>query len=219
MLVEDTSRLSRDNADALMFYRELAFYGVQLLALSDGIDSTARGSKLHFGVKALFADLYLEDLRDKTLRGLEGKALAGQSTGGMAYGYKSTPLLAADGRTITGHLLSIEPDHAKIVLRIFEDYVCGRSLSAIAKRLNRDGVASPRERSRRRRIGGWCEGTIRAILHNERYSGVAIFNERRWVKVPGTNTRRPQRNEPDKVIRRERPRPSNCLARVVARRP
>src|SRR5947209_4719963 len=74
VLVEDTSRLSRDNADALTLFKQFAFYGVQLVAISDGIDSGAKGAKLAYSVKALMSDLYLEDLRDKTLRGMEGRA-------------------------------------------------------------------------------------------------------------------------------------------------
>ncbi|HEX4352783.1 MAG TPA: recombinase family protein, partial [Polyangiales bacterium] len=81
LLVEDTSRLSRDNADALNLYKQLSYYGVQLVAISDGIDSSTKGAKLAYSVKALMSDLYLEDLRDKTLRGLEGRAIAGHATG------------------------------------------------------------------------------------------------------------------------------------------
>ncbi len=43
--------------------------------------------------------------------------------------------------------------------------------------------------------------TIRAILYNERYTGVRTFNERRWVKIPGTNKRRPEMKDPSEVIR------------------
>jgi len=43
--------------------------------------------RLSFTVKSLVADMYLDDLRDKTLRGLEGRALAGFATGNVAYGY------------------------------------------------------------------------------------------------------------------------------------
>lgn len=43
---------------------------MQLISLGDGIDTQQKGAKLQFGVKALFADIYLDDLRDKTLRGI-----------------------------------------------------------------------------------------------------------------------------------------------------
>jgi site-specific DNA recombinase len=45
VLVEDISRLSRDNADALTLYKTFAFYGVQVVAISDGIDSLTKGAK------------------------------------------------------------------------------------------------------------------------------------------------------------------------------
>ncbi len=37
LLVEDTSRLSRDNADALNLYKQFSFFGVQLVAISDEV--------------------------------------------------------------------------------------------------------------------------------------------------------------------------------------
>ncbi len=43
------------------------------------------------------------------------------------------------------------------------------------------------------------------ILMNERYTGVLIFGQRRWVKVPGTGKRVPQTRDASEVIRQERP--------------
>lgn len=201
LLVEDTSRLSRDNADALNLYKTLAYYGVQLLAISDGIDSSSKGAKLAYSVKALMSDLYLEDLRDKTLRGMEGKAIQGQSTGGRVLGYRTVAVLGPDGRTPTGFNIEIDPEQAKLVRRIFADYLSGRSLSAIATGLNKEAIPAPRDRTQHGLKTGWSLGTIRSILHNSRYAGVQTFNERRWVKVPGTNKRRAIKKDASEVIR------------------
>ena len=43
-------------------------------------------------MKSMGADLYIEDLRRKTLRGLEGRAHAGFATGNVAYGYITVPV-------------------------------------------------------------------------------------------------------------------------------
>lgn len=77
ILTEDISRVTRDFADGAMVFRELQYLGVPLIGVSDGIDTSVRGAKLSFMVKNLLSDMYLDDLRDKTLRGLEGRALAG----------------------------------------------------------------------------------------------------------------------------------------------
>ncbi|MGN6108608.1 MAG: recombinase zinc beta ribbon domain-containing protein, partial [Kofleriaceae bacterium] len=42
-------------------------------------------------------------------------------------------------------------------------------------------------------------------LHNEKYVGTWRFKERQWVKVPGTNKRRPRPRAADEVMTSERP--------------
>src|SRR5581483_8823389 len=152
LLVEDTSRLSRDNADALQLYKILAFYNVQLVSISDGIDSLTKGAKVQFSVKALMSDLYLDDLRDKTLRGMEGRAHAGLATGGRLLGYRSIPQLGPDGKPAS-YRIEIDPEPAAIVRRIFAEYLKGHSKHGIARMLNRDGVLAPRDKTKHLRKG------------------------------------------------------------------
>jgi DNA invertase Pin-like site-specific DNA recombinase len=82
------SRMSRDWADSAQIFRRLQFLGVPLIGLSDGIDTSAKNATLHYGIKSLFAEQYIDDLRAATLRGLEGRALAGYPTGAVPYGYR-----------------------------------------------------------------------------------------------------------------------------------
>jgi hypothetical protein len=66
-----------------------------------------------FTPKSLMSDLYIDELRDKTLRGLEGRAIAGLSTGGFPLGYRSDPERDSYGRTI-GHRISVDEQGAKV---------------------------------------------------------------------------------------------------------
>ena len=203
IVTEDLSRISRDTADSATVFKKLQFYGVALLSIGDGIDTSAKGSKLAFTVKSLVADLYIEDLRDKTLRGLEGRALAGYATGNVPYGYQTVPELDKWGRSI-GNRIEIHEGEAEIIRRIFGEYLEGHSLGTIATRLNREEIPSPRAGTRHKRWG-WGPSTIRAMLYNERYAGVWRFKERQWVKVPGTNRRVPRDRDVSEVIKTERP--------------
>lgn len=203
ILTEDVSRLSRDMGDAAHIFKRLQFAGVPLVSLADGIDTSAKHAKLNFAVKSMLADMYLDDLRDKTLRGLEGRALAGKATGGVPFGFCTRPEVDAHGRAI-GNAIAIEPAEAEIVRRIFEDYRQGGALNRIARALNVEGIPSPRAGSRHKRFG-WGLSTIRAMLYNERYAGTWRFKERQWVKVPGTNKRRPRARAAEDVITVERP--------------
>ena len=79
-LVDDLSRLSRDLVETLSLFRRLKRHGVELVAVSDGIQTSHQMAKLQITIKGLVNELYLDDLRDKTHRGLTGRALAGRST-------------------------------------------------------------------------------------------------------------------------------------------
>src|SRR5215468_8372888 len=202
IITEDMSRISRDFADSAQIFKRLQFLKVPLVGVADGIDTSAKHAKLSFTVKSLVADMYLDDLRDKTLRGLEGRALAGFATGNVAYGYHTAPVEEA-GRVI-GNKIEIHPRESIIIRRIFEECRTGRSFAAIALGLNLDRIPSPRVGSRHKCFG-WGASTIRAILYNERYAGVWRFKERQWVKVPGTNRRQPQARNAADVMTMERP--------------
>ena len=203
VVTEEVGRISRDFADSAQIFKVLQFTQVPLLGVSDGIDTSAKGAKLMFAMRSLVADQYIDDLRDKTLRGLEGRALAGYATGNVPYGYHTIPVLDPRGNTI-GNQIEIHEAAAKVIRRIFEESARGQSLTSIAHALNREGVPSPRVGTRHTAFG-WGASTIRAILYNERYGGVWRFKERQWVKVPGTNKRRPQPRDPGDVMEQVRP--------------
>jgi DNA invertase Pin-like site-specific DNA recombinase/Arc/MetJ-type ribon-helix-helix transcriptional regulator len=182
VVIEDGSRLSRDIADSASLFKRLQYRNVELRGVADGINSSERSSKLTFTVKSLLSEVYIDDLRDKTLRGLEGRALAGFSTGGLPIGYASEP----------------------VVERIFHLYGDGLSHRAIAALLNQEAVPPPRANTQHRRKG-WVASTIREILRNDCYIGSWSFKEKVWSKVPGTNIRRYRKRPEHEVIRQHRP--------------
>ena len=202
ILTEDVSRISRDMGDAANIFKRLQFAGVPLIGLSDGIDTSGKQGKLTYAFKSMMAEWYIDELRDRTLRGLEGRALAGFATGGLPFGFKSVPRTDDRGRVC--HDIVIDEAAAAIIRRIFGLYLDGKSLTKIAYQLNREGVPSPRAGSKHKRFG-WGASTIRAMLYNEKYAGVWRFKERQWVKVPGTNRRTPKPRAKDEVITLDRP--------------
>ncbi len=202
IVTEDVSRISRDMGDAAMIFKRLAFAGVPLISLSDGIDTSSKSAKPLIAVRAMLAEMYIDDLRDKTLRGLEGRMLAGFCTGSVPYGFRTVATTDAGGRV--AHKILIDHKEAAIVRRIFELYLKEWSLRRIARALNIEGIPSPRAGSKHKRFG-WGTSTIRAILYNERYIGVWRFKETQWIKVPGTNKRVPRKRPVEEVMRAERP--------------
>lgn len=181
LLIDDTSRLSRDLADTHRTFAQLKYAGLRAIAISQGIDTEHEQADVLVAVHGLVDSLYVKELALKTHRGMAGQVLRGFSPGGRCFGYAQEKI---EGE---GTRVSIDLEEAKTVVRIFEMSAEGASLKAIAKRLNAEKVAPPRPR--RGRIGTWCPSGIRAMLHNERYTGKVIWNRTRYVKRPGTNKR------------------------------
>lgn len=202
IVTEDASRISREFADAATLFRELQYLEVTLLGVADGIDTSAKHAKLTFGVKSLVNDLYLEDLRDKTKRGLEGRALSGLSTGGLPYGYRSQKV--EEGGRLVGFEILIDEEQASVVRRVFQAYTDGQSYDSIARSLTNAQVPPPRAKSKHR-LKGWVAGTVRAFLKNEAYVGLWTFGKKEWRKLPGTNVRRYRHRRSEEVLRRTFP--------------
>jgi site-specific DNA recombinase len=200
---EDLSRITRDFADGATIFKRLQYLGVPLISVADGINTSTPNAKMTFAMTSLMSDMYIEGLRDKTMRGLEGRALAGLSTGGLPTGYRSEPVTDSLNRTI-GHRIVIDEAAAGTVRRIFELYVDGLSHEAIARLLSAEKVPPPRANTLRRRKG-WVATTVRAILRNETYTGEFAFKKKEWRKVPGTNIRRYRHRPESEVMRRTQP--------------
>lgn len=183
LLVDDFSRLSRDHVEAAQAVRTLKFLGIRLIGVSDGLDTARAGYKLETGFRGLMAELYLDDLAEKTHRGLMGQALEGYSAGGLPYGYDSSN---PEGK---GAKRSICEDEARWVRWIFEQYVAGLSPRAIVAELNRLGVPSPRG-------GKWAATAVYpdakgvGMLGNAIYNGRQVWNKTKWVKDPASGRRR-----------------------------
>ena len=126
VLAESLDRISRDQEEIAGVYKRLTFAGVRMVTLSEGDIN-----ELHIGLKGTMGALYLEDLADKTRRGLRGRIEDGKSGGGNSYGYRVVRKTGEDGAPVRGER-EIEREQAAIVNRIFTEYAAGRSPRAIA---------------------------------------------------------------------------------------
>jgi len=205
LLVDDTSRLARDQVEAETAFRRLEHWGVRVISATDGYDSRSAGRKVHRAVKGLMNEVYLDDLAAKTHRGLEGQARAGNNAGGRAYGYRHVPIedasrVDAYGRPILVAVRrSIDSEQAAVVVQIFQWFGEGFSARWIANELNRLKAPSPGancNRKSRRRDGVWLSSAIAGnprkgtgLLNNELYRGRYIWNRSRWVRDRETRRR------------------------------
>src|SRR5262249_14617255 len=121
ILVDDTSRLARNVADALNAVATLRVNGVGVSFVSQGIDSLSSSARPLLTLHGLMDEQFLDGLRDKVHRGQEGRVLHGLTPGGKCYGYLNVPLEDSSrqgkyGRpAVLGVELRIEPEQAAVV--------------------------------------------------------------------------------------------------------
>jgi site-specific DNA recombinase len=209
IVCEDVSRLWRDEVEQPRCVAELRFYDKHIIGINDGIDTRREGYEFLLAVKGAQNAGYRKDIGRRTHRGLAGKALNGEHTGGKAYGYRSTYTQGIDKRTGRPAMLptgrEIDPDQAKWVRFIFEQYAQGHAPRTIARELNARKVASPGStwKRKKRRCGGWMGSAVSNMLRNPLYSGEQVWNRSRWADIP--DTVRKAKGYKGKKQRKERP--------------
>jgi len=190
VLVDDLSRLARDNYLMLSVIAELHFEGVRVVSVADGLDSEDEEATLGIQIRGIFNELQLRDLKKKTLRGQRGQKERGFSVGERTFGYKSVPVgtirMDKKGRPRPeGYRMEIEPREAAVVLRIFKAYADGLSLTRIVCMLNEEQVPG-----RMRAAKGWSPATVSRLLDNEKYVGRWLWNKTESRRDPRTGRRR-----------------------------
>jgi site-specific DNA recombinase len=197
VLAEDLDRLARDQESAAHVRKRLAFADVALETLTQGRLEGQAGI-MQSAFAGAMGELFLDNLRHKTRRGLEARVRGGFSGGGLCYGYQLVP---GEQKGV----LEIDPDQAAIVRRIFLAYARGATPRSIAIDLNREGIPGPRG-------GAWSPTTVSGdrragdgILCQELYIGVRVFNRRQYRKHPDTGKRSSRLNPPNEWIRMPAP--------------
>lgn len=198
LIVEGLDRMTRDLAEQERIVKRLEHHGIRIIGTADGYDSQADGRKVLRIARGLINELYLDDLRKKTHRGLRGQFERGFAAGGRTYGYSS---VAEPG----GHRVVIDEAQAQHVRWIFEQVAAGATLRSIVYSLNDRGVPSPRG-------NGWAASALvgnpkmgDGVLNNEIYIGRLVWNRRQWLKDPETGKRQAVPRPPAEWLVREAP--------------
>ncbi len=219
IVVDEFSRLSRDQEEQARILKRLAFWGVGLVAAADGLDTVLapQAAGAIALIKGFVGETELAAIAHRTRRGLEGRVRTGYSPGGGPYGYRSRPIHAdrPGNPPGTGPIIGYEPfvykPEAEVVRRIFRLYCEGKSARTIAGLLNAEGVDPPGARWANRKTRAARTWSVTAIwgsrmrglgiLNNERYRGVLVWNKSKWLRHPERETRvRRERGEQEWVV-------------------
>lgn len=160
ILVKSISRFARNTKDCLEAVRELKELGVNVRFEREGIDTANVSSELITAIYAAFAQKESESISGNMRWSCQRRMEAGTFLpSSMAYGYK-----------LVGRKIEIDADSALVVCRIFQWYLNGVNRTAIAKKLNEEGISSGQRKK-------WHDASVRYILTNEKYTGDSLWQK------------------------------------------
>ena len=175
VLVFKLSRFGRNAADVLATLQVMQDFGVKLICVEDGIDSSKDAGKLMISVLSAVAEIERENIRVQTMEGRMQKAREGKWNGGFApYGYALT-----DGKLV------VNEEEAVAIRTIFDQYVnTDLGANGIAKYLGNHGIHKIVRQNGQNPL--FDAALIRRIIQNPVYSGKISYGRRRTEKVHGT---------------------------------
>ena len=158
ILVKSSSRFARNTKESLEAVRELAALGVSVYFEEQNIDTAQVSGEVLIAIFAALAQRESEAISKRRRWSYQVQMKKGQfNTCQAPIGYR------LDGRE-----LEVIPEEAKVVQRIFREYLSGRNSRELARMLNEENVLGL----------DWKYNTIDYILQNERYAGNALLQKR-----------------------------------------
>lgn len=170
VLVFKLSRFGRNAADVLSSLQLMQDYGVNLICVEDGIDSSKEAGKLLISIIAAVAEMERENIRVQTMAGREQKAREGKWNGGFApYGYRLENgelviaeedwELAQEKRSKNNYRREKihDPEHAHILSGILKCPCCGKGMYG--------NIAKAGRKDNKTRYYYYCKNTVNATGH------------------------------------------------------
>ena len=189
VLVFKLSRFGRNAADVLATLQVMQDFGVNLICVEDGIDSSKDAGKLMISVLSAVAEIERENIRVQTMEGRMQKAREGKWNGGFApYRYS-----LIDGK------LEVNEEEAVAIRMIFDQYVnTDLGANGIAKYLENHGIHKIARQNGKNPL--FDAALIRRIIQNPVYSGKISYGRRRTEKVHGTRNEYRQVKKDDYLL-------------------
>lgn len=153
-------RIARNLKDLLQTVDDLRSVGCALVVKKEQFDTSTAQGVFVLQMLGAVGELERSMIADRMDAGRQQKA----ATGG--YNGSRCPL----GYIYANDTFVINPGQAATVQGIFESFVSGQGMSAIANSLNDSGTSTATG-------GRWYAGTVRYILQNGFYAGLAQWDE------------------------------------------
>lgn len=175
VLVFKLSRFGRNAADVLSTLQVMQDFGVNLICVEDGIDSSKDAGKLMISVLSAVAEIERENIRVQTMEGRIQKAREGKWNGGFApYGYQ-----------LVNGKLEVNEEEAVAIRTIYDQYVnTDIGSNGISKYLENHGIRKIQRQNGKNPL--FDAHLVRLILKNPVYCGKIAYGRRKTEKVHGT---------------------------------
>lgn len=189
ILVYKLSRFGRNAADILNSLEHIQAFGVNLICIEEGIDSSQTSGKLLISVLSAVSEIERENIIEQTMNGRKEKARQGGWNGGFApYGY-----------FLKDKQLFIQEDEAEAVRIIFDKYLNGNmGFHKISNYLNLQGIQKVQRNNGT--LSLWGTHFIRMIIDNPVYCGKISYGRRVREKVKGSKNEYKQVPQEDYII-------------------
>lgn len=160
-----SNRMGRNMLNAMMNEARLQELGIRVLYTEEDFDDTAAG---RFALRSMMNvnQFYSENMAEDIRRGLRDNAQNCKLTNGsLPFGYKKGEDLRYE----------LDPPKDNIVREIYARVACGEPFVDIANDLNARGIKTVRGNL-------WGKGSFHAMLVNERYRGIYIYDD---IRIEG----------------------------------
>lgn len=178
VIVKDLSRLGRHRTQTALLIDYLKENNVKVLSVTENIDTTNENDDLLVGFKGILNDFYAKDISRKITAAYRQKQKDNGVIGIPPFGYFKDKN--------TNQFVVID-EAAEVVRYIFELYIGGYGLVAIAKILNKEGKPTPakiQDKLLNKKLPYtlpkivqsylWVNTTVKRILTDESYTGTLV---------------------------------------------
>jgi site-specific DNA recombinase len=170
MVVFKLDRLARSLSLLLEIEKTLKEHGITLISMKESVDTSTGTGKMIFQMFGMVSEWERSAIVERTRNGKLQRYKDGCWAAGKApYGYS---------RNKETRKLVINESEARVVRRMYAEYVDGKSLFAISQGLNQDHIPPRAKRSQ-----GWWQTAVRQVLLNPVYRGTEVVNRHAHISL------------------------------------
>lgn len=160
VITKSISRFSRNTTDCLEMARSLARLNIYLYFEKENIDTEHMSSELMLSILSSIAESESRFISENEKWSITKR----YRNGTFIIGYPPFGYDNVDGKMV------IVPEEAEIVKEVFAMAINGMGSYVIAKEINKRGILTKKNKK-------WTSSGVKALLHNEKYTGDVIFQK------------------------------------------